>query len=298
MAYNEDEMRILDGRLTAERCSVDLKRKIFNFTEQNQSPPSLSMVLVGDNPAGEVYVRQKVKSAKQVGIHSEVITLSKNVSFSELKQSIQKLNDNPAVHGVLVQLPLPSSLNWKEVVSCIHPLKDVDCLTVENQGLLWSGRERVSPCTPAGIIKLLKHYDISLKGKNVVVVGRSQIVGLPMLNLLLKENATVTVCHSHTDKVSQWTRGADIVVSAVGCVGLLGKEDFKKGAVVVDVGIHREEQQNGKTVLKGDVRFEELKDHVAWATPVPGGVGPMTVTQLLENTFRLACLNTEKSLKG
>ena len=313
-------MRILDGRLVSQKIRSDLKEKILLFCSKNKKPPGLALICVGNNPASQVYVRQKVRAAKQVGIYSEVFSLPETVSLEALKQQIQNLNRNQSIHAVLVQLPLPPALSWREVISWVEPRKDVDCLTVENQGLAWSGpmgnlqkeietgekqrsqeglksapasravhfHPRVLPCTPSGIMKLFEYYKIALEGKSAVVVGRSQIVGLPMAQLLLRANMTVTVCHSHTVDLSYFTRSADIVVSAVGCPGLLGEQHFKKGAVAVDVGIHRIIEQ-GKSKLKGDIRFEELENKVAFATPVPGGVGPMTVTMLLENTFQLAC---------
>ena len=286
-------MRILDGRLVAQKIKEDLKRKISYFADKNKKTLGLRVILVGDNPASQVYVRQKIKAAKEVGIQSEVFSLPEDISPEELKKKVLGFNQDPFVHAVLIQLPLPSVLSWREVISWVDPRKDPDCLTVENQGLAWSGQPRVLPCTPSGIMKLFEYYNISLKGKSAVVVGRSQIVGLPMAQLLLRANATVTVCHSHTEQVFHFTKEADIVVVAAGQPGLFGKADFKKGAVVVDVGIHRVTQQ-GKGVLTGDVRFKELEDWVAFATPVPGGVGPMTVTMLLENTFQLACLSVEK----
>ncbi len=289
-------MQILDGRLVAQNIKSNLQKKISLFCEKSKTPPSLRVLVVGDNPASQIYVRQKIKSAKLVGIDSEVFAFPETVSLGELKQTIQSFNRDSAVHAVLVQLPLPSGLPWKEVISYIDPKKDPDCLTIENQGLAWSGAPRVLPCTPSGIMRLFEHYNIDLAGKNAVVVGRSQIVGLPMVQLLLRANATVTVCHSCTKELSQFTRQADIVVSATGSPRFLGGEDFKEGSVVVDVGIHRVETKGtGKNKLTGDVRFEELKNRVAFATPVPGGVGPMTVVMLLENTLKLAeCLHKER----
>ena len=283
-------MKVLNGRLAAQKIKLDLKRKIAHFFEQHKKQPSLRVILVGNNPASQVYVRQKIQAAGQVGIDSQVFTLSEDVSPQELQQKIWDCNQDPDVHAVLIQLPLPPALSWREIISCVNPKKDPDCLTVENQGLAWSGHPRVLPCTPAGIMRLFEYYSITLAGQSAVVVGRSQIVGLPMAQLLLRANATVTVCHSHTKQLSQFTREADIVVVAAGCPELLGAKDFKEGAVVVDVGIHRVTEK-GTVKLKGDVCFEELGDRVAFATPVPGGVGPMTVAMLLENTFQLACLN-------
>lgn len=287
-------MQILDGRLVAQETRTELKRKIHRFFEQNKQRPGLAVILVGDNPASRIYVRQKIKAAKEVGISSEVFSFPGDVPVHELKQKIQNLNRDSSVHAILVQLPLPSAFSSGEVISWVDPKKDPDCLTVENQGLAWSGQPRVLPCTPSGVMKLFEHYNISLKGRKAVVVGRSQIVGLPMAQLLLRANATVTVCHSHTKELSRFTKEADIVVVAAGRPGLLGKPDFKQGAVVVDVGIHRITEQ-GKSVLSGDVRFKEIQDQVSFATPVPGGVGPMTVAMLLVNTFQLACLNTGKT---
>ena len=287
-------MQILDGRLVAERTRAELKKQIHQFFEQNKQKLGLAVILVGDNPVSKIYIQQKVKAAKEVDIGSEVFSLPDDVSPNELKQKIQDLNQDSSIHAILVQLPLPPAFSWKEVISWVEPKKDPDCLTVENQGLAWSGQPRVLPCTPSGIMKLFEHYNISLKGKNAVVVGRSQIVGLPMAQLLLRANATVTVCHSHTKDVSRFTKEADIIVVAAGRPGLLGKSDFKQGAVVVDVGIHRVTEK-GKSVLTGDVRFTEIQDKVSFATPVPGGVGPMTVTMLLENTFRLASLSMGKT---
>ena len=283
-------MQILNGRLVAQKIKDSLKKKIADFSKKNKAAPGLRVVLIGNNPASQVYVQQKVKAAEEVGIDSQVCSLPENISHQELKEKIQSLNQDPCVHAVLIQLPLPPAFSWQEVISWVAPQKDPDCLTAENQGLAWSKKARVLPCTPAGIMQLFEYYKIPLKGKNAVVVGRSHIVGLPMAQLLLNSHATVTVCHSHTKNLSQITRSADIVVVAAGRPKFLGKEDFKKEAVVVDVGIHRSKENEKKLI--GDVRFEEVKDHVSFMTPVPGGVGPMTVAMLLENTFKLACLST------
>ena len=287
-------MQILDGQLVAQKIRQDVKRKASSFFNKHNKKPGLRVILIGNNPASQIYVRQKIRAAEETGIDSKLLSLPENIALEELKQTIQNLNQNPDVHAILVQLPLPSPLSAREVISYVDPKKDPDCLTTENQGLAWSGRPRVLPCTPSGIIKLFEYYDIRLEGRSAVVVGRSQIVGLPMAQLLLRANATVTVCHSRTGNLSQFTRKADIVVVAAGRAELLGKEDFKKGAVVVDVGIHRVKGEK-KNYLRGDVRFEELKDHVAFATPVPGGVGPMTVAMLLRNTVQLALLSEGKT---
>jgi len=284
-------MQILDGRMVAQKIKTNLQNKIFDFLEESgKKKPCLAIILVGDNPASKIYIKQKIKFAEEIGVKSQVFCLD---THQAIRQKIESLNKDPEVHAILVQLPLPASLDFRQIISYVDPRKDPDCLTVTNQGLAWSGRPRVLPCTPFGIMKLLEHYNISLKGKTAVVVGRSQIVGLPMVQVLLRANATVSVCHSQTKNLSSFTERADIVVVAAGIQGFLGKKDFKKGAIVVDVGIHRAKDRE-KNIIKGDVRFEELKDHVKFATPVPGGVGPMTVAMLLENTFKLYQQQMEK----
>ena len=285
-------MQILDGKTLAEKIKTQLKQKVSTWAKQQSLPPCLTMILVGKDPASQVYIGQKIKAGKQVGIKSQLLVLPEDISIKDLKHKIKSLNQDPKVHGVLVQLPLPLRFDWREVTSWIDPKKDPDSLTLENQGLLWLGKARVLPCTPYGIIRLLEHYSIPIKSKHAVIVGRSHIVGLPMAQMLLKANATVTVCHSYTKKLSNITRQGDIVVVSAGAPGLLGKKDFKKGAVVVDVGIHRTIKDE-KKILIGDTRFEELKDWASFATPVPGGVGPMTVAQLLENTFQLASCSSQ-----
>ena len=286
-------MQIMDGRLVADTIKQNVKQKIKNLLQQKKQVPGLAILLIGDNPASTVYIQQKIKACKEVGINAELFHQSTNTPVDALKAKIHELNHNPAVHAILIQLPLPSGWNAQQVISWVDPRKDPDCLTVENQGLSWAGTPRVLPCTPSGIMKLFEHYKIPLKGKNTVVVGRSQIVGLPMAQLLLKANATVCICHSHTNNLSSLTRSADIVVVAAGKPALLGKNDFKEGAVVVDVGIHRAVKSETGKKLIGDVRFEELTEHVSFATPVPGGVGPMTVAMLLQNTVNLAEQQTQ-----
>ena len=285
-------MKILNGLLTAQKLKADLKQKVADFIKKHKIRPGLRVILIGNKPASKIYVQQKLRSAKEVGIDSQLLPLPETTQ--KLKSTIQSLNQDPAVHALLVQLPLPPNFYWTQVISWINPQKDVDGLTIFNQALLYCQKPGLRPCTPLGIMKLLKSYNISLKGKNAVVVGRSRIVGLPIAQMFLQAHATVTLCHSHTKDLSQFTKQADIVVSAVGKPGLLGKKDFKKGAVAVDVGIHRV-TEGGKTKLKGDIRFEELKEHLSYATPVPGGVGPMTVAMLLENTFQMACQAEEKT---
>ncbi|MCB0412271.1 MAG: bifunctional methylenetetrahydrofolate dehydrogenase/methenyltetrahydrofolate cyclohydrolase FolD [Bdellovibrionales bacterium] len=276
-------MQILSGKKVSASLREALKVQAVKFQQKAGRPPGLGVILVGEDPASQVYVRNKFKACEEVGFQSFEERLPNPKSIDEVLALVEKLNENPEVDGFLVQLPLPDSKWERAVLDKIDPAKDADGLTAENVGLLWLDRARVLPCTPAGVIEILKFYGHEMARKNAVVVGRSQIVGRPMAQLLLKENATVTIAHSKTPDVGALTREADIVVVAAGRPQLLGREDFKQGAVVIDVGIHR---VNGR--LCGDVRFEELEGHVLAATPVPGGVGPMTITMLLKNALTLA----------
>ena len=279
-------MMILDGKLVSKVRREKLLPRIAAFAKAAGRPPHLVVVLVGDLTASQVYVRNKEKSCADLGLRSTRIDLPGTVTQAELNACIDKLNVDPGVDGVLVQLPLPAHLNSDEILLRLSPDKDADGLTYASLGLLWGGRGQISPCTPKGVMSILEHYQIPVAGKRAVVVGRSNIVGKPMAHLLTEANATVTVCHSRTPSVSEHTRQADIVVVAAGRRHLLGREDFKAGAVVIDVGMHG--TGDGKSGLAGDVRFSELESWVLAATPVPGGVGPMTITTLLENTVTLA----------
>lgn len=272
-------MKLLDGKLLSQKIFQEIAGELKGLS----FVPGLSVILVGDDPASAIYVRNKIKACEKLGFYSLLKKQPANVSQADLKKLIQNLNTNEKIHGILVQLPLPSSLNKEDVLSYIEPQKDVDSLTLENKALLWSNQPRVIPCTPQGIMTLLKHYEVPIKGKKALVVGRSQIVGLPMFQQLLSHQATVTVAHSQTKNLSELSRQADIVVVCAGKKGLLAKEDFKKGAVVVDVGIHRSEKG-----LSGDVKTEGLENHLSAFSPVPGGVGPMTIAMLLKNCFHLA----------
>jgi len=287
-------MQILDGKAVAAHKRQEIAENVEQFIQSQKRTPGLAVVLVGEDSASEVYVRNKIKACEQVGVLSFMHRLPEQTSPEELEALITQLNQDDQVDGILVQLPLPKHLDEHEVLSWIDPQKDPDGLTTENLGLMFSGRARIYSCTPNGVMEILKHYDIPIEGKLAVVVGRSNIVGKPMALLLQNANATVTVCHSRTPDISLLTRQADIVVVAVGRKALLGRNDFKQGAVVVDVGMHRE-VIDGKTKLCGDVRFEELDGWVSAATPVPGGVGPMTITMLLHNTLQLAKLRYDHS---
>ena len=276
-------MKLLDGKSLSKKIFQKVAIEVQEFKKQHSFVPGLAVILIGDNPASEIYVRNKIKACKQVGFHSILKQLPTSVSKMELKKQIDELNEDKNIHGILIQLPLPSSLSEKEILSWVKPTKDVDGLTLENKALLWSGSPRVVPCTPQGVIALLKHYEIPIEGRQAVVLGRSQIVGLPMFQQLISHQATVTLCHSYTRNLSQICKQADIVVVCAGKKELLGKEDFKKGAVVVDVGIHKVDNK-----LCGDVRSEGLEDHLFALSPVPGGVGPMTIAMLIKNNLKLA----------
>lgn len=278
-------MIILDGRKVSESRRSVLKARTETFKSRHGVEPHLVVVLVGQDPASQVYVRNKIKACEAVGIRSTKIELPAVINQEALNATIKKLVDEPGVDGILVQLPLPKGLKESEFLEILTPEKDVDCFTYSSLGRLWAGEPLVSPCTPKGVMSILEHFKLPVAGLNAVVVGRSQIVGKPMAHLLTEANATVTVCHSKTQDLSRWTREADLVVVAAGKMGLLGKDDFKKDAIVIDVGMHGS-GQGGK--LCGDVRTEGLEGWVKAFTPVPGGVGPMTITTLLENTVALA----------
>ncbi len=273
---------IIDGKKIADKTKLQIKREI----EYLKIRPALAMVRVGDNPASEIYMRNKARACDEVGIRSETHILEK-ATEPELTAFIQKLNSDPNIHGILVQLPLPEYLDEKKILGLIDPRKDVDGLTPINYGNLLKGDETTAPCTPKGVIRILEDQKIKLAGKNAVVVGRSNIVGKPIAIMLLKRDATVTICHSKTRNLAEHTKKADILVVATGKAGLIKKNMVKKGAAVIDVGINRK----GAKVL-GDVEPEVAKV-AKYLTPVPGGVGPMTIAMLLENT-----LNACKRLEG
>lgn len=271
---------ILDGKKLRDKIFEDLKTKL----DKMEKKPTLAVILVGENPASQIYVRNKKKTAEKLGINSISIEYPSDITESELLQKIEELNNDENVTAILVQLPLPVHIDKNKVIDKILPQKDVDGLTPYNLGKLFSGEEPyVYPCTPKGILLLLDEYNIELEGRHVVVVGRSNLVGKPVAQLLLKRNATVTMCHSHTKNLANITKTADIVVSAVG-KNVIGEKMLKSNCVVVDVGIFRDE--NGK--ISGDVDFENVSKVAAYISPVPGGVGPMTIASLMLNTVELA----------
>jgi len=281
-------MQILDGKVVAEVRRKAIQARVAEYVRARGRQPGLAVVLVGDDPASHVYVGAKIKACAEVGLASFERRLPAAVDMSGLKAVIDELNADPKVDGILLQLPLPGQLASERALEWISPAKDVDCLTAHNLGRLWSGRPLTTPCTPWGVMVILEHYGLNPAGLDAVVVGRSNIVGKPMAHLLTQADATVTVCHSRTRDLRAFTRRADLVVVAAGKPEFLGKADIKEGAIVVDVGIHRKPSTNGKSKLCGDVRFKELEGWAKAVTPVPGGVGPMTITMLLENTLRLA----------
>ena len=274
---------IMDGKALSLKLKEQMKQRIEQLKQQGINP-KLVVVLVGDNSASQVSVRNKHKSCGEVGIESEVITMPEQTTQQELLEVVERLNQDETVDGILVQLPLPKQIDEKTVLRSILPEKDVDGFHPVNVGLLSIGDECFAPATPSGIIAMFQEYGINIAGKNCVVIGRSNIVGKPMAALLLKNNATVTICHSKTEDLASYTRRADVVIVATGRRHTLTADMVKEGAVVVDVGMNRNEQ--GK--LCGDVDYEEVKEKASFITPVPGGVGPMTITELLENTIQAA----------
>ena len=275
---------IIDGKLVSAEVRKSILGSVTEFKEENGFVPGLAVILVGDNPASAVYVRNKHKACLEVGMNSYEITFDKNVSEDVLLAKIDELNQDEKVNGILVQLPLPEHISEEKVINRISPDKDVDAFHPVNVGKILIGNYDFLPCTPAGIMELLKFYNVDIKGKECVVIGRSNIVGKPMALLLLGENGTVTVCHSKTKDLKEVTKRADILVVAIGRVNFVTKDMVKEGCVVIDVGINRLE--NGK--LCGDVAFDEVSSVADKITPVPGGVGPMTITMLLKNTLTAA----------
>ncbi len=276
--------QILDGKKLRDKILTELKLKIDKFEKK----PTLVVILVGENPASKIYVNNKKKTAEKLGINSKVIQYPQNITEDELLNKIKELNNDDSVTALLVQLPLPEHISKENVINTISPKKDVDGFTPENFGKLFSGEEpMVYPCTPKGIMLLLAEYNIEVEGKHVVIVGRSNIVGKPLSQMMLNKNATVTVCHSKTKNLTEIIKTADVVVSAVGKNVIKG-EMLKNDCVVVDVGIFKDE--NGKT--RGDVDFATASLVASYISPVPGGVGPMTITSLMLNTVELF----EKSL--
>jgi methylenetetrahydrofolate dehydrogenase (NADP+)/methenyltetrahydrofolate cyclohydrolase len=298
--------RILDGKATAREIRAEVAASCAELQQKHGVAPGLTVVLVGDDPASQIYVRNKEKASRTAGINSIVERLPATATERQVLETVERLNADPAVHGILVQLPLPNAVDEHLVIESIDPAKDVDGFHPENVGRLLSGLPGTVSCTPAGIIELLKRHDIPLVGKHAVVIGRSNIVGKPMAVLLLREHCTVTICHSRTANLAEVSSRGDLLIAAVGRLGLVTAEFIKQGAVVIDVGMHRVEDEalcrklfgdddkRLKTVrtkgatLCGDVHPLEARRRAGWLSPVPGGVGPLTIAMLLKNTIESA----------
>ena len=272
--------QLIDGNALSRQLRADVSARVTALKAKGITP-GLAVILVGDNPASQVYVRNKVKACEDTGMHSVLETWPATLSEADLLARVQAMNQDPAIHGILVQLPLPAHIDAQKVIEAISPAKDVDGFHVASAGALMTGLPGFWPCTPHGCMKMLEHIGYDLRGKHAVVIGRSNIVGKPMALMLLQANATVTVCHSGTKDLAAFTRQADVVVAAVGKRKVLTADMVKPGAVVIDVGMNRNEA--GK--LCGDVDFDGVKEVAGWITPVPGGVGPMTITMLMVNTL-------------
>ncbi len=282
-------MQILDGKAFAADYRLKLAEKVKNLKETDNIVPGLAVVIIGEDPASQIYVRNKMKACEAAGIKSFNVVLPETITQSEAEEEVKKLAENSEVDGIIVQLPLPKKFDEKRILSLIPVEKDVDGLSSENLGKLLKGEDSLISCTPYGIIELLKGYGVKFAGKTAVVLGRSNMVGKPVAALLLRENATVTVCHSKTENIASYTKNADVLVAAIGKAKFVTADMVKDGAIVVDVGINR---IDGK--IYGDVDYESVKDKCSLITPVPGGVGPMTVTMLLQNTFNACIKNRRK----
>lgn len=275
--------QLIDGVALSRNLRADVARRAADLTTRGRQP-GLAVLLVGDNPASQVYVRNKVKACEESGVHSLLERLPAAITEADLLARIDQLNHDPRIHGILVQLPLPGHIDSHKVIEAIAAEKDVDGFHMLSAGALMTGAPGFRPCTPYGVMKMLEHVGAPLRGAHAVVLGRSNIVGKPMAMLLLQESATVTICHSATRDLGAMTRQADIIVAAVGKQNLLTADMVKPGAIVIDVGMNR----NAEGKLCGDVDFEGVRQVASWITPVPGGVGPMTITMLLVNTIEAA----------
>ena len=277
--------RILDGKALAAAVRASVKETVARLAARGVRP-GLAVILAGDNPASAVYVRNKARACEETGVRSEVHRYGADVTERALLDRIAALNADPGVHGILVQLPLPGRINARRVLEAVAPAKDIDGFHFENLGALVAGQSKLVPCTPAGVMRLIEHAGVTLAGRHAVVIGRSSIVGKPLALLLLQKDATVTICHSKTMELQKLTREADVLVAAVGRPKLVTAAMVKPGACVIDVGINR--LPDG--TLAGDVDFDAVKNVAGWITPVPGGVGPMTIALLLENCVRAASI--------
>jgi len=278
--------QLLSGKEVAREFRRRVRTQVRELVGKGMPRPNLTVIQVGDDSASTVYVRSKVRTCEKLGIDSAMHKLEESVPRGELVELIHSLNADTGVNGILVQLPLPSHLNAAEIISEVDPARDVDCLHPANVGRLWLGDSYVTPCTPQGIIEILAHYGIELKGKRAVIIGRSNIVGKPLAALMLARHATVTLCHSRTVDLPGVAREADVLVAAVGKPEMITADYVKDGAVVIDVGVNRKTGAEGEKVLVGDVDFAAVEEKASAITPVPGGVGPMTIAMLMVNTLR------------
>ncbi len=283
---------IIDGKQVAADVKARVAKEAERLAELGITP-GLAVIIVGDDPASKIYVRNKAKACEEVGFYSEVITKPEKTTQRELLEIIDSLNKRADIDGILVQLPLPKHINEKAVIGAISPKKDVDAFSPFNVGKLMIGDGVFLPCTPAGVMELIKSTGVEVSGKNCVVIGRSNIVGKPMAMLLLQQSGTVTICHSKTENLAEVCSKADILVSAVGRPNFVTADMVKEGAVVIDVGINHNEE--GK--MCGDVEFDEVEPKAGFITPVPGGVGPMTIAMLMDNTLKAAILNAKSAAK-
>lgn len=272
--------KIIDGKKISESLRLSISEAVKNRKEGTRAP-GLAVIIVGNNPASRIYVNNKKKACEMCGFYSVEYALDENAEEKELLELIERLNKDEKIDGILCQLPLPKQIDENKVIDAIAPEKDVDGFSPVNTGNLLSGKPCFAPCTPAGVVEMLKYEGIEIAGKHCVIVGRSNIVGKPAALLMLRENATVTVCHSRTKNLAEEVRRADIVIAAIGKASFITADMIKEGAVVVDVGINRLE--NGK--VTGDVDFDAVREKASYITPVPGGVGPMTITMLMKNTL-------------
>ncbi len=283
---------IIDGNALAAEIRTEVSADVARLTTSTGIVPGLNLLLVGEDPASTVYVRNKSKDCEKVGIRSTIVRMAATATEEEVVEQVREWNNDPTVHGILVQLPIPKHINEHRVIRTIDPAKDVDGFHPENAGRLLIGLDGFIPCTPYGVLEMLKRYNIETSGKHAVVVGRSNIVGKPLAILLAQKrpqgNATVTICHTGTPNIAEHTRRADILISAVGVHGVITADHVKDGAVVIDVGINRITLPDGTTKLTGDVLFDEVSAKASAITPVPGGVGPMTRAMLLRNTVTAA----------
>jgi len=281
---------IIDGNALAAEIRTEVSADVARLTTTTGIVPGLNLLLVGEDPASTVYVRNKSKDCEKVGIRSTIVRMAATATEEEVVEQVREWNNDPTVHGILVQLPIPKHIDEHRVIRTIDPAKDVDGFHPENAGRLLIGLDGFIPCTPYGVLEMLKRYNIETSGKHAVVVGRSNIVGKPLAILLAQKrpqgNATVTICHTGTPNIAEHTRRADILISAVGVHGVITADHVKDGAVVIDVGINRITLPDGTTKLTGDVLFDEVSAKASAITPVPGGVGPMTIAMLLRNTFK------------